>query len=130
MGERFPKMPVLWIESGLSWIPFLMQKLDHEYMLRPSEAPLLKKNGFNGTFYVSDAYLFRERKDWYMTWRQIKGMSDAAFKDALIYIQRVKTVNCAKRSAGFHVIKGNEYIAEIKGDEWFHGKESSIKVRI
>ena len=43
MGERFPKLPVAWIESGLAWIPFLMQKLDHEYMLRPSEAPLLKK---------------------------------------------------------------------------------------
>ena len=43
-------------------------------------APLLKKHGFNGTFYVSDAYLFRERKDWYMTWRQIKGMSDEGFE--------------------------------------------------
>jgi predicted TIM-barrel fold metal-dependent hydrolase len=43
MGERFPKLPVIWIESGLAWIPFLMQRLDHEYMLRPSEAPLLKK---------------------------------------------------------------------------------------
>ena len=30
-------------KSGLAWVPFLMQKLDHEYMLRPSEAPLLKK---------------------------------------------------------------------------------------
>ena len=38
MGERFPKLPVIWIESGLAWIPFLMQRLDHEYMLRPSEA--------------------------------------------------------------------------------------------
>jgi uncharacterized protein len=43
MGERFPKLPVLWIEAGLAWIPFLMQRLDHEYMLRPSECPLLKK---------------------------------------------------------------------------------------
>ncbi|WFU50029.1 amidohydrolase family protein [Sinorhizobium terangae] len=43
MGERFPKLPVIWIESGLAWIPFLMQKLDHEFMLRPSECPLLKK---------------------------------------------------------------------------------------
>jgi predicted TIM-barrel fold metal-dependent hydrolase len=43
LGERFPRLPVIWIEAGLSWIPFLMQKLDHEYMLRPSEAPLLKK---------------------------------------------------------------------------------------
>jgi predicted TIM-barrel fold metal-dependent hydrolase len=43
MGERFPKLPVIWIEAGVAWIPFLMQRLDHEYMLRPSEAPLLKK---------------------------------------------------------------------------------------
>ena len=43
MGERFPKLPVIWIESGLAWIPFLMQRLDHEYMLRPSEAPLLEE---------------------------------------------------------------------------------------
>ena len=37
MGERFPKLPVIWIEAGLAWIPFLMQRLDHEYMLRSSE---------------------------------------------------------------------------------------------
>ena len=43
MGERFPKLPVIWIEAGLAWVPFLMQRLDHEYMLRPSECPLLKK---------------------------------------------------------------------------------------
>ena len=43
MGERFPKLPVIWTESGLAWIPFLMQRLDHEYLLRPSECPLLKK---------------------------------------------------------------------------------------
>jgi hypothetical protein len=43
MPERFPKLPVIWIESGLAWVPFLMQRLDHEYMLRPSECPLLKK---------------------------------------------------------------------------------------
>lgn len=43
LGERFPKLPVIWIEAGLAWVPFLMQKLDHEYMLRLSEAPLLKR---------------------------------------------------------------------------------------
>jgi autotransporter-associated beta strand protein len=43
-------------------------------------APILKKHGFNGTFYVSDAYLFRERKDWYMTWRQIRTMSEQGFE--------------------------------------------------
>ena len=43
MNERFPKLPVLWIEAGLSWIPFVMQRIDHEFMLRPSECPLLKR---------------------------------------------------------------------------------------
>ena len=43
LPERFPKLPVIWIESGLAWVPFLMQRLDHEYMMRPSECPLLKK---------------------------------------------------------------------------------------
>ena len=43
-------------------------------------APILKKHGFGGTFYISDAYGFRERKDWYMTWRQIKGMADDGFE--------------------------------------------------
>jgi hypothetical protein len=43
MSERFPKLPVIWIEAGLAWVPFLMQRLDHEYMLRTSECPLLKK---------------------------------------------------------------------------------------
>ncbi|HUZ74871.1 MAG TPA: amidohydrolase family protein [Stellaceae bacterium] len=40
---RFPKLKVLWIESGLAWLPFLMQRLDNEYMMRSSEVPLLKE---------------------------------------------------------------------------------------
>ena len=41
--ERFPKLKVLWIESGLAWVPFMMQRFDNEYMMRSSEAPALKK---------------------------------------------------------------------------------------
>ncbi|MFY0610003.1 MAG: amidohydrolase family protein [Hyphomicrobiaceae bacterium] len=43
LPERFPKLKTLWIESGLAWVPFLMQRLDHEYLMRSSEAPLLKR---------------------------------------------------------------------------------------
>jgi predicted TIM-barrel fold metal-dependent hydrolase len=43
MPERFPKLKTIWIESGLAWIPFLMQRLDNEYMMRSSEVPLLKR---------------------------------------------------------------------------------------
>jgi predicted TIM-barrel fold metal-dependent hydrolase len=41
--ERFPKLKVMWVESGLAWVPFMQQRLDHEYMMRVSEAPLLKR---------------------------------------------------------------------------------------
>ena len=53
MGERFPKLPIIWVESGLAWVPFMMQRLDHEYMLRPSECPLLKKKPSD---YMRDMY--------------------------------------------------------------------------
>ena len=41
--ERFPKLKALWVESGLAWVPFLMQRLDDQYLMRPSEAPQLKR---------------------------------------------------------------------------------------
>ena len=42
LPERFPKLKVAWIESGLAWIPFMMQRFDNEYMMRSSECPSLK----------------------------------------------------------------------------------------
>jgi predicted TIM-barrel fold metal-dependent hydrolase len=41
--ERFPNLDVIWVESGLAWVPFMMQRLDNEYMMRQSDAPLLKR---------------------------------------------------------------------------------------
>jgi uncharacterized protein len=41
--ERFPNLKTIWIESGLAWLPFLMQRLDHEYLMRQSDAPLLTR---------------------------------------------------------------------------------------
>ncbi|HVV95074.1 MAG TPA: amidohydrolase family protein [Hyphomicrobiales bacterium] len=43
MPERFPKLKLMWVESGLAWIPYLMQRLDHEVLLRHNEAPGLKR---------------------------------------------------------------------------------------
>ena len=41
--ERFPKLKPIFVESGLAWVPFLMQRLDDGYMMRPSEAPQLRR---------------------------------------------------------------------------------------
>lgn len=43
LPERFPGLKTVWIEGGLAWVPFLMQRLDSEYLMRSSEAPLLKR---------------------------------------------------------------------------------------
>ena len=43
LPERFPKLKVLWIESGLAWLPFMIQRLDNEYLMRSSECPQLKR---------------------------------------------------------------------------------------
>jgi len=53
MPERFPNLPVVWIESGLAWLPFIMQRLDHEFAMRSSEAPLLKRRPSE---YIRDMY--------------------------------------------------------------------------
>ena len=53
LPERFPKLKVIWVESGLAWLPYLMQRLDSEYMMRTSEAPLLKRKPSE---YITDMY--------------------------------------------------------------------------
>ena len=43
LNERFPKLNVVWIESGIAWLAFMTQRFDNEYMMRSSEAPALKR---------------------------------------------------------------------------------------
>ena len=72
--ERFPKLPVIWIEAGLAWIPFLMQRLDNEYMMRPSEAPLLKKKPseyMREMYYSTQPIEIQDRKAMEVTFRMM-----------------------------------------------------------
>ena len=43
LNERFPDLPVVWIESGIAWLAFMMPRLDNEYLMRSSEAPALRR---------------------------------------------------------------------------------------
>src|SRR5215204_3577673 len=43
LPERFPKLKVMWVESGLTWAYCLMQRLDHEFLMRTSDCPSLKR---------------------------------------------------------------------------------------
>jgi predicted TIM-barrel fold metal-dependent hydrolase len=74
LGERFPKLAVIWTESGLAWIPFLMQRLDHEYMLRSSECPVLKKKPsdyMRGMYYSSQPMEIQDMKALECTFRMM-----------------------------------------------------------
>jgi predicted TIM-barrel fold metal-dependent hydrolase len=41
--EKFPKLPIIWIEGGIAWMAFMTQRFDNEYLMRSSEAPALKR---------------------------------------------------------------------------------------
>ena len=43
-------------------------------------APLLKKNGFSATFYITEGFGFLKKKDLYMTWEEIRGLHDQGFE--------------------------------------------------
>lgn len=53
LPERFPDLRVVFIEGGLAYLPFLMERLDHEFLARPSEAPLLQRRPSE---YIRDFY--------------------------------------------------------------------------
>ena len=74
MPERFPKLKTIWIESGLAWVPFLMQRLDNEWMMRSSEVPLLKRKPER--LHARDVSTRRSRWRWCTTARR----SELTFK--------------------------------------------------
>lgn len=42
--EKFPDLKFGFLEAGLGWLPYLMFRLNKEYSIRRSEAPLLEKS--------------------------------------------------------------------------------------
>jgi predicted TIM-barrel fold metal-dependent hydrolase len=51
--ERFPELRFVFMECGVTWLPFVATRLDTEYLMRPSEAPLLKRLPSE---YIADFY--------------------------------------------------------------------------
>lgn len=43
LAERFQRIRWIYVEAGQSWVPFMMARLDQQYRMRSSEAPLLKR---------------------------------------------------------------------------------------
>lgn len=51
--EKFPDLDISFMESGVTYLPGLMTRLDEEYLKRPEEAPLLEKKPGE---YITDFY--------------------------------------------------------------------------
>ncbi len=52
---KFPGLNFSFLESGISWVPYIMWRLDKEYSMRRSEAPLLEDRPSE---YVKDQFYF------------------------------------------------------------------------
>lgn len=83
MPERFPKLKTIWIESGLAWLPFLMQRLDNEFMMRTSDVPLLRRKPSE---YMRDMYFTSQpmemvdnREALELTFKMIKAESQLVY---------------------------------------------------
>jgi len=53
--EKFPDLNFTFLEAGISWVPYMMWRLNKEYSIRRSEAPLLEKSPEE---YIRDQFYF------------------------------------------------------------------------
>ncbi|MGI0091931.1 MAG: amidohydrolase family protein [Nitrososphaerales archaeon] len=62
--ERFPDLKFVFMEGGVTFIPWIMNRLDSMYMMMKSEAPVLKKlpSEYIKEFYYSSQPLERPQK--------------------------------------------------------------------
>ena len=66
MPERFPNMPVIWMDSGISWVPWLIMRIDNEYRMRSSECPSLTRlpgEYMRDMYYTSNPVEVPDRED-------------------------------------------------------------------
>lgn len=90
LPERFPKLNLVWMEAGLAWLPYLMQRLDSTYAMRSSEAPALKRR-------PSD-YM----RDMYYTSHPIEATADEEGMENLAHIfKRINAPNRLMYASGF-----------------------------
>lgn len=80
--ERYPDLDIVFQESGITWIPGLLARLDAEYLKRPSEAPILQKRPSE---YVDDFYFGTQPLDEPRDPAHLEQMFDMIGVDSLMY---------------------------------------------
>lgn len=82
LPESFPNLDVVWIETGLACVPFLMQRLDHEYGMRSSEAPRLTKlpsEYLRGMYYTTQPFEYTDAQAAQLTFRMLNAESQLMY---------------------------------------------------
>ena len=60
---RFPTLKIAFLEAGVGWVPYLMERLDEKFEKLPQQAPLLTKEP---SYYVKDGldlFFLRARRE-------------------------------------------------------------------
>lgn len=55
LPEKFPELDFVMLEAGISWVPYMMFRMNKEFAMRRSEVPLLEKQPEE---YIRDSYYF------------------------------------------------------------------------
>lgn len=55
LPEKFPELDFVMLEAGISWVPYMMFRMNKEFAMRRSEVPLLEKQPEE---YVRESYYF------------------------------------------------------------------------
>lgn len=77
--ERFPNVRFIFMEAGQAWVPFLIARLDGEYRMRSSEAPLLRR--------LPSAYI----RDMFFTTQPFEQLDDASHLRAMFEMMAADT---------------------------------------
>jgi predicted TIM-barrel fold metal-dependent hydrolase len=80
--ERFPDLDVVIMESGVTYLPALMARMDEEYLKRSEEAPLLEKRPSE---YLTDFYYGTQPLEKKMDIDYLETCIDLLGTDSLIY---------------------------------------------
>lgn len=80
--EKFPDLDIVFMESGVAYLPGLMARLDEEYLKRPEEAPLLEDRPSE---YLRELYFGTQPLEISMEPEHLEMCIDMIGVDALMY---------------------------------------------
>lgn len=69
LPERFPGLKWIFMECGVSYLGFVMHRLDSEFLMRSSEAPLLKRRPSE---YMKEFYYSTQPLEWTATMKDLE----------------------------------------------------------